>query len=181
MTASPAPADGWRPTGDALLRGLAHELSNRIGTIGAAAEALAASDPASRLAPLLAGEARRLEELLRLLRLLPDDPSLPPEPVRPADLLADAAALFALHARGRDARVAVADAETAPPVRVRVAETVRRLVALLEGAAGSAPAPAIHVRCAGDDDTLRLEVDGPGDRASLALPTLAGLRRQERG
>ena len=78
MTVTPDPRAGAAgDVRDGLLRGLAHELSNRTGTIGAVAEALVAADPSSRLALALLAEAAPLDEVLRLLRLLPADPARP--------------------------------------------------------------------------------------------------------
>ena len=71
--------------------------------------------------------------------------------------------------------------DDAPPVRVPPGATVRALVVLLVRAAGSAPSAVLTVRAAGDGDTLRLAVEGAGEPGALTLPTLAGLRRRERG
>lgn len=161
---------------DGVLRGLAHELSNRTGTIGAAAEALAAADPSSRLALALRAEAARLDEVLRLLRLLPADPARPSEPVRPADLVADAAALFALHPAGRDRAVRLERGDDAPPVRVAVPATVHALVALLVHAPDDGATVAATWREADGDVVLRV---GDGE---LRVPTLAAARaRQTQG
>lgn len=161
---------------DGVLRGLAHELSNRTGTIGAVAEALVAADPASRLALALRAEAARLDEVLRLLRLLPADPARPAEPVRPADLVADAAALFALHPAGRDRAVALERGDAAPPVRAHVPTAVRALVALLVGAAGGdGDGAAVAVTWREADGDVVLAAGG----REVRLPTLAAARARE--
>lgn len=165
---------GWPPTAERLLRGLAHELSNRIGTIGAAAEALRAADPASRIAGMLASEATRLEALLRLLRLLTTEGDAAPEPVRPADLLADAVALLALHPDVRETAIVVEGGDEAPPVRVRVPALVRAVVVLLEAQARAANGGALVVRCAPDGDTLVVGV-APAAADSAAGPDPAAV------
>ena len=169
--AAPEP-DASSAAADLVVRGIAHELGNRTGTIAAAAEALAAADPASRYAAVLADEARRLDELLRLLRLVPLDPARAPEPVRPADLAADAVALFALHARGRDARVATEGLDDAPPVRVHLTAIVRALVVLLAAARGAGD--GARVDRGGTDAELAIRVAGAGSAAAGdAAPALA--------
>lgn len=165
-----ADAAAYDDVRDGVLRGLAHELSNRTGTIGAVAEALVAADPASRLALALRAEAARLDEVLRLLRLLPADPARPAEPVRPADLVADAAALFALHPAGRDRTVALERGDDAPPVRAHVPATVHALVRLLVRASPDGATVAVSWREADGDVVLRV---GDGE---LRLPTLAAAR-----
>lgn len=197
----------WPAAADGVLRGLAHELSNRTGTIGAVAEALAAERPDSRLAAALGVEAERLQELLRLLRLLPADAERTAEPVRPADVVSDALALFALHPAGRGATVDAAALDDAPPVRVRVPALTRALLVLLTATAGD-EGEAVRVHAAADDAWLELRVEGEGavgdadgaleeagalvaadggaatwsDGAlALRLPTLAAVRRREGG
>ncbi|HEU4628838.1 MAG TPA: hypothetical protein VFS08_03805 [Gemmatimonadaceae bacterium] len=151
----------WPAAADGVLRGLAHELSNRTGTIAAVAEALAAERPDSRLATALSSEAERLQELLRLLRLLSTDATRPAEPVRPADVLDDALALFALHPGGRAASAQLAGAlDEAPPVRARVPALTRALLVLLAAVAdGGGP---VGVCATSDDAWLVLRVAGEG-------------------
>lgn len=157
--AATAPPEPWIDATDAVLRGLAHQLSNRTGTIGALAEALAATDPPHELAAVLAAETERLEALLGLLRLLPRDLARDPEPVRPADVVADAVALFAQHESGRGATVATVDLDRTPPARVRVPALTHALVVLLAAAAGERGAP-VSVRGEEVDGATRLTITG---------------------
>ncbi len=149
----------WIEANDAVLRGLAHLLSNRTGTIGAIAEALTSADPKQLFAAELAVEAERLHSLLSLLRLMPRDLESNQEPVRPADVVADAAALFAHHERGRMTPVSMVDMEEAPPVRVRVSALVHALLVLLAAAAGEDGRP-VSVRGEEADGMTRLKVTG---------------------
>ena len=81
---------------DAILRGMAHALSNRVAALGGI-NGLA--DPGSiwteRLAKALQDEARRLEDLLRLMRLLPDDGRGDPGAIELQALVPDVIALHA--------------------------------------------------------------------------------------
>ncbi|MHB1224859.1 MAG: hypothetical protein ACYC2G_12595 [Gemmatimonadaceae bacterium] len=158
----------WIDATDAVLRGLAHQLSNRTGTIGAVAEALAASEPSRELAAVLGAEAERLEALLRLLRLLPRDLARGPEPVRPADVVADAAALFAQHEAGRGTAVAMMDLDRTPPARVCVPALTHALVVLFAAAAGDDGA-SVSVRGEDVDGAARLTVTGAAAAGPDAL------------
>lgn len=67
----PNPFDALR---DAILRGIAHALSNRVAALGGIGMLVDPGDIwTERLAKALGDEGRRLEDILRLLRLLPDD------------------------------------------------------------------------------------------------------------
>lgn len=152
----------WLGVSDGVLRGLAHQLSNRTGTIGAVAEALAVSNsPSPAMSEALRGEAAKLEELLRLLRLMPRDQGRGPEPVRPADVVGDAVALFAHHPLGAGSIPALDGVERVPPVRVHVPALTHAILLLLVAAAGQDGAP-VTVRGGGDQRQARLAVAGPG-------------------
>lgn len=88
----------WLSVHDDLLRGLTHSLSNRIGTISAAAY-LAEQQPSSlgTTAVTLRAESERLEGLLQLFRLLPRRIDSVAEPVIPSDVVAQAIAVQAHH------------------------------------------------------------------------------------
>lgn len=171
----------WIDTNDAVLRGLAHLLSNRTGTIGAIAEALSEVDTAqplaASLAASLAAEAEKLHSLLALLRLMPRDLELDPEPLRPADVVANAAALFAHHERGRMTPVSMVDMEEAPPVRVRMSALIHALLVLFAAAAGMDGAK-VSVRGEGADGMTRLKITGDavsGVRADAAAAVAAAI------
>ena len=178
-TAAPAP---WVDATDAVLRGLAHQLSNRTGTIGAVAEALAATQPAHALAAVLSAEAAHLEALLRLLRLMPRDLGRGAEPVRPADVVADAVALFAHHESGRGAPVAMVDLDDTPPVRVHILALTHALLVLF--AAAGEGGTTVSVRGEGDDAAARLIVTGDaatGPGAVAAAEAAAALLAADGG
>ena len=152
----------WSGVSDGVLRGIAHQLSNRTGTIGAVAEALAASDDSSsNLTQALRGEAAKLEELLRLLRLMPRDQGRGPEPVRPVDVVGDALALFAHHPVGHHSIPTLDRVEQLPPVRVHVPAFTHAVLLLLVAAAGPDGSP-VTVRGGGDQRQARLALAGPG-------------------
>ena len=153
--------DRWLQTTDAVLRGIAHHLSNRTGTIGAVAEALIAAKPDDPLVAALAREAAELDLTLRALRLMSLEPGREAEPVRPADLLADARRLLAMHGDARDAVVDTGALDAAPPVRVRVGPAVHALLVALVAAAGRDGAP-VTVRADALPGATRLTIGGAG-------------------
>jgi hypothetical protein len=89
----PNPFDALR---DAILRGIAHALSNRVAALGGIGML---ADPGDiwteRLAKALGDEARRLEDILRLMRLLPDDGRGDPGAIELQPLIPDVIALHA--------------------------------------------------------------------------------------
>jgi hypothetical protein len=88
----------WLCVQDDLLRGLTHSLSNRVGTISAAAYILEIQPTAGAAsAATLRVESERLEALLQLMRLLPRRPDASAEPVVPTDVLQQAIDVLAHH------------------------------------------------------------------------------------
>lgn len=83
---------------DAILRGVAHALSNRVAALGGIA---GIADPGQvwteKLSSLLHGEAKRLEDLLRLLRLIPQDDRAPAGAIELQPLIPDIVALHAFN------------------------------------------------------------------------------------
>ncbi len=88
----------WLSIHDDLLRGLTHTLSNRVGTIAAAAY-MVELQPASLTtsAAALRAESETLEALLRLFRMLPRRESGAGEPVIPTDAANSAIELYGHH------------------------------------------------------------------------------------
>ena len=89
----PLAGDGparWLEVQEALLRGLAHALGNRVGMVAGVADLLGVSAaPSPRMIAALQEEAGRLEALLRRLRGVPR-PGGAAEPVVLAEALAEA-------------------------------------------------------------------------------------------
>lgn len=152
--------DPWRLVSDAVLRGLNHELSNRAAALSALARMVEpAEPPGSEVAGLLASETVRLEETLRLYRLLPGGRAREAEPVLVADALADARALHAQHAGLAGVPCAVdGDPGALPPAIAPLEGLVHALTLLLGALALHAGAPGAG---AGRRAVLTLEA-GPG-------------------
>lgn len=102
-----AGAARWLSVHDDLLRGLAHALSNRVGTISAATYLLDQTPSNVTVGETLRAESERLETLLHLMRILPYPEGAVAEPVIPTDAIANAVALQGHHNDLRDVPVTV--------------------------------------------------------------------------
>lgn len=191
----------WAEEGDALVRGLAHALSNRVSALSMASDELLDEAPAVReeARERIATEVARLAALDRLLKLVPADRGARPQALLPAEVLADAVALHAHHLELRDVPIVEAVDPATPPVRVPRATLLRALVLLLSCGRRAAGGGGVVVRLGGDDSALRVAVapagdpgeaetlaaslDGRVERAdgalTLVLPSLAALRARE--
>jgi hypothetical protein len=101
---------------DAILRGIAHALSNRVAALGGIS---GLADPGQiwteRLSKALNDEARRLEDILRLLRLLPNDGRGEPGAIELQSLVPDVVSLHAYQSALLQVECkAVYDKETMP-------------------------------------------------------------------
>ncbi len=158
-----APAVTWPAEQGALLRGLAHALSNRVGTLVAATGLLVPGGGASpTIVGVLRDETDRLEELLGLMRLLAGPAHAEgeaAEPIHLPDLVTPAVELHSLHPALRDVPVTVEPDPLAPPVRARHAGLTRALLVLLSAAKQGA-ADGVRIAWRGDGDAVALTLDG---------------------
>lgn len=176
-----------------LLRGLAHTLSNRVASLGAIADTLAADGTlSSTYVAALGDEAARLDTLLRLQRLLGGTGGEElPEPVHLPDVVPDLAALHALRATAREIPLTVDGDPSVLPVRVRLPAFAQAVLALLAAAAEEANGRAdatITLRYGGDPVTTALVVEArwrtgaerPVERRAMGatpIPPAAALAR----
>jgi hypothetical protein len=185
---------------DAVLRGLVHALSNRVGTVGAVASMLDPGAPAGG-APvaMLQGEAERLERLLEEFRRFAGEPGGGPEPVHLPDVVALAAGLHAHHPTLRDVPCALPEADALPPAYADPAAVLDALLVALDAAKGAAGGAAVRIAASADAEVVRVWTSGHGaagaetldwplpggagrgwvgpDGGGVELPTLAAARR----
>lgn len=182
MSAGPA----WAEEGDALVRGLAHALSNRVAALSLAADDLhdEAAEVRQDARARIATEVERLAALDRLLKLVPAERAARPQALLPSEVLADALALHAHHPELRDVPIAHESTEAAPPVRVPRSTLLRLLVLLLSSARRAADGGGVSVRLNGDDAELRVTVapaGEPGEATALAASLGGRVEREEAG
>ena len=165
---------------DAILRGMAHALSNRVAALGGI-NGLA--DPGQiwteRLSKALHDEARRLEEILRLLRLLPADGRGDAGAIELQPLVPDVIALHAYQSALLQVECsAVYDRETMPVFASRP-HLVQTLLLAIDVAKRHAHARGgcVSVSYRGDADQVTVRVaTGPSStpaKAAGAVPERA--------
>jgi signal transduction histidine kinase len=134
-------ADAWSSVSEALVRGMAHALSNRIATIGTIAELLrvSAEDPAA-MSEMLGIETRRLEDLLEQMRALSARHSGAGrmEAMRLSDAVAGAMAMHSFHPERRSIAVTVEPGDESRPVLCDGIRLQRELLLLLDAATQAA-------------------------------------------
>jgi hypothetical protein len=172
-TGNAAPIDGadeWLNLVDLVLRGLHHDLNNRIGSLSAMVELLQMGDaPADGTAyETLAGDLARLGEANRVIRLVPRDQTAGEEPLILDDVLADVFAVHRLLHDVRDVRVTIVPTRYVEPVRCERWALLHVLVILLMEAKQLAKDSATTVRAAteSDEQTVRVQFQ-------IGAPTLA--------
>ncbi len=178
--ATPAAAlRAWVVARDAVLRGLVHALSNRVGTVVAAGGMLEAGS-AEVAGRVLSGEAERLELLLEHFRLVTADPfgdEAEPEPVVLVDVVSDAVALHAYAADGRDRVVTTVGVDAVPPALVSRAGLLHAMLVVFAAAGERAVALRADV---GESGVVQLRTDlgaaGSGMRVAAWLLAASGVR-----
>lgn len=109
----------WETTLERVLDGVTHQLSNRVALLAGISEILGRDDTIPPILRALADEVPKLEEMIRLLRLLPTPSDEAEEPAAVSRLINDAILLAELHSATKDTRF-VADGDSAvSPVLVR--------------------------------------------------------------
>ncbi len=170
-------ADSWCAVSEALVRGLAHGLSNRIATIGTIAELLRVhGDDPIAMSDMLASETRQLEELLEQMRALSTRYTARNEAFRLSNAMAAAMALHSYHPDRRSVAITIEPGDESRPVLGDVIRFRREMVLLLNAATKAAlvhtsRAVRVHFGLHGRVGVVRLLV---GDAAATgALPECA--------
>lgn len=173
---SPAAADSnpFDALRDAILRGMAHALSNRVAALGGI-NGLA--DPGQiwteRLSKALHDEARRLEDILRLMRLMPNDGRGVPGAVELQPLIPDVVALHAYQSALLQVEcAAVYDRETMP-VYANRPQLVHALLLAIDEAKRHARARGARVSVSYGGDAERVTIRVATEPSPAAPPKVA--------
>ncbi|MBC7894328.1 MAG: hypothetical protein H7066_02890 [Cytophagaceae bacterium] len=144
QTEGPTPSrvwgDQWLRVSEKVLKGLNHQLTNRVASLEAVV-ALFEDDhemPDPQLVKALGQEVKRLNHLLTLFRLMPAEPFVTTEPVRIQDVIPQVMELHGHHTDLRGIPIQIISSGDTPPVLVRPSALLRCLLVLLESAAGNA-------------------------------------------
>jgi hypothetical protein len=133
----------WVPVLEQLLIGVSHHISNRVSTLAGVSDILSEDPTIPPILRALASEVPKLEESIRLLRLLAA-PAEPEEAVEPLRLVGDAIGLAELHPEMRGVVYRI-DAVEAPPVLGYPVKLTHQIVMALV-AAGAAGGGEVVVR-----------------------------------
>jgi nitrogen-specific signal transduction histidine kinase len=163
----------WSSVSEALVRGLAHALSNRIATIGTIAELLrvGGDDPAA-MSEMLGVETSRLEDLLEQMRALSARQSGRLEAMRLSDAVAGAMAMHSYHPERRSIAMTVEPGDESRPVLGDALRLQRELLLLLDAATHAAlshASRAVRVRFGlqGRVGVVRVLVGGGAEAGAL--------------
>ncbi len=165
----------WDAVLDSLLVGITHNISNRIATLAGVSDILSGDVTIPPILRALADEVPRLEESVRLLRLLAVPEDERDEALEMTRLAADAILLARLHPLCHNVSFGVPSCRDVPPVVARPTALTHEIVVALVSAAGeargSAPAAGesvtIPVGFAPDGEELVMTVVGRVVRARL--------------
>ena len=129
----------WAAVLDNLLLGITHNISNRVATLAGVSDILADDPTIPPILRALADEVPRLEEGIRLLRLLAAPENEGEEAIEATRVAADAMSLARLHEASRNAVFEVAaTTRDVPPVVARPTVLTHALVVAFVSAAEDA-------------------------------------------
>ncbi len=170
QTEGPTPArvwgDQWLRVSEKVLKGLNHQLTNRVASLEAVVGILDDDQPFDpQVLRALADEVSRLNHLLQLFRCMPAEPFVGAEAVRLQDIVPQVLELHGHHADLRNIPVVVdADCDT-PPLLVRPSALLRCLLVALESGAGNSlragKHEGLHLTYLGDAGWVRIVVEAP--------------------
>jgi hypothetical protein len=171
----PTPArywgDQWLRVSEKVLKGLNHQLTNRVTSLDAIAAILAPEiAQEENVAGTMQAEVRRLHELLFLYRSLTFDHAATPEAVRLQDVLPVVTAMHEHHVDLRHIQSIVTGDVNTEPVLVRHSALLRCLLVVLESVAGNShrsgarSAIAVEFGNEGKENFVRMKGPAPKDQ-----------------
>lgn len=177
----------WLAVSDGLLRGVGHELSNRLAALSGVVQVLTSRGSGGPLEAVLADEMARLQGAVEVLRLLPRRWDEPPEPVRVEEVAKRVLELMPLHPALAEVRYRWEREEELLPVWIEPSLLAHALCVLL-AAAGEEVARdgggEVVLRGSGTEEMVSLQVHpGAGNPHALAplLASAGGAVRVESG
>ncbi len=131
----------WASVLDQLLLGVTHNISNRVATLAGVSDILSGEAAIPPILRALADEVPRLEEGIRLLRMLavPEDEG--EEALEATRAVDDAISLAEVHPACRNIRFYMENRKDAPPVVARPTVLTHALVTVLVAAASAVAGP----------------------------------------
>lgn len=131
--------DQWLRVSEKVLKGLNHQLTNRVASLEAVVGIFADGEPFDpEIMRALGTEVSRLNHLLQLFRCMPAEPFADAEPVRLQDIVPQVLELHGHHADLRNVPVHLDAGFETLPLLVRPSALLRCLLVALESGAGNA-------------------------------------------
>lgn len=127
--------DGWGPVLDRLLLGVTHNISNRVATLAGVSDILSGDPTIPPILRALSDEVPRLEEGIRLLRLLAAPEDEGEEALETTRITDDAISLAGLHSGCRNVSFEMNGRREVPPVIARPTALTHQIVVALVSAA----------------------------------------------
>ena len=156
-------SEAWLQVSEELLRGANHALSNRLAALGAVVRVLEHHSTGTEpLIEALAKEVEQLEELGRLLRILPRERDSGAEAIHLPELLHEAAALHGMQGPLRDLTYDIDGSRDTLPVWSERSRLLHVFLMLLSAAARTtqlAAGNSLRVRYAGDQSWVTVTVE----------------------
>ena len=156
-------SEAWLQVSEELLRGANHALSNRLAALGAVVRVLEHRPTAAEpLIEALGREVERLEELGRLLQLLPHERDRGAEAIHLPELLREAAALHGMQGPLRDMSYDIDGSPDTLPVwseRSRLLHVVLLLLSTAARATQLVADNSLTVRYTGDESWVTVIVE----------------------
>ena len=129
--------ESWGPVLDKLLLGLTHNISNRVATLAGVSDILSGDPTIPPILRALADEVPRLEDSIRLLRLLAVPEEERDEAIETTRIVDDAIALAELHPNCRNISFQFVSRRDVPPVIARPTVLTHAIVVALTAAAAA--------------------------------------------
>ena len=127
--------DDWAQVLDKLILGVTHQISNRVATLAGVSDILAGDPSVPPILRALSDEVPKLEESIRLLRLLAAPENEQEEALEAHRLVDDAVALARLSPDARQIDYDVEDGRGSPPVLARPVMLTHAILVALAAAA----------------------------------------------
>lgn len=159
--------DRWASVLDKLLLGVTHNISNRVATLAGVSDILSGEPTIPPILRALADEVPRLEEAIRLLRLLASPEDEGEEALEATRVTDDAILLAQLHPACRNVSFEIHGRRDVPPVIARPTTLTHELVVALADAAFELRASDDSAR--GDEELVKIPIVFASDEPDLVI------------
>jgi hypothetical protein len=169
MDARAGGSEEWATVLDKLLLGVTHNISNRVATLAGVSDILSGDPTIPPILRALADEVPRLEESIRLLRLLAEPDDEEEEALEATRATDDAIALARLHPACLNVRFEIEGRREAPPVIARPIALTHEIVVALVSAASAVVVADVDGDTGGPATSARIQIAFSSDANDLLI------------